>query len=156
MAAEEAPYGCTRSLLCENDRCIVLIPKLYVRAQCAHLSERCFSGVKYTFGYLNTSTCLCARARLRAHAARRALPNLITTYQGHFPLTGPAVPAGVDWEKMRAYSLDYKKSCKQSHVVATGEEEESCQHGGDARLHRLAGWLAGWLFSSLAGRSGAD
>lgn len=50
------------------------------------------------------------------------LPNIITTSQSYFPLSGLALPAGVDWEKIRAYSLDYKKSCKQSHIVATGRD----------------------------------
>lgn len=63
------------------------------------------------------------------------------TSQGYFPLSGLALPAGVDWEKIRAYSLDYKKSCKQSHIVATGKKTDSWQHEGNARLHWLADWL---------------
>lgn len=41
-------------------------------------------------------------------------------YQGHFLLSGPALPAGVDWGEVRADSLAYKESRKQAHIVATG------------------------------------
>lgn len=79
------------------------------------------------------------------------LPNIIMTSQGYFPLSGLALPAGVDWEKIRAYSLDYKKSCKQSHIVATGKKTDSWQHEGNARLHWLAevGYLTDYLVSKV-------
>lgn len=80
-------------------------------------------------------------ARLRACVALNTLPNIIMASQGYFPLSGLALPAGVDWEKIRAYSLDYKKSCKQSHIEAAGEETESWQLERDAWLLWLLDWL---------------
>lgn len=50
MAAEEAPYGCTCGLLCENGHSVVLFSKLYLRAHCAHLSARYFSRVNTRLG----------------------------------------------------------------------------------------------------------
>lgn len=71
------------------------------------------------------------------------LPNIITTYQGHFPLSGLAVPAGVDWEKIRAYSLDYKKCCKQCHVGATERRQRAASV---KETQDFLGWLSGaWL-----------
>lgn len=88
------------------------------------------------YGYL--SLCMCGTLHM--------LPNIITTSQGHFPLSGLALSAGVDWEKIRAYSLDYKKSCKQSHIVATGRKSES----SEAPTRRTARcWLAAWIGSQL-------
>lgn len=75
-----------------------------------------------------------------ACVALNALPNIIMTYQGHFPLSGLAVPAGVDWEKIRAFSLDYKKSCKQSHVGAAGRKQSAASMREP--LARLTGCLA--------------
>ena len=74
--------------------------------------------------------------------ALRTLPNIIKTSQGYFPLSGLALPAGVDWEKIRAYSLDYKKSCKQSHIVATGRRQRA---GTVEETLGCAGWLTGCL-----------
>ncbi len=79
---------------------------------------------------------------VRAHVALHTLPDIITTSQGHFPLSGLALPAGVDWEKIRAYSLDYKKSCKQSHIVATGRKQRA---GSTKETLGCIGWLTGWL-----------
>ncbi len=88
--------------------------------------------------------CVCAFVYVcvRAHVALHTLPDIITTSQGHFPLSGLALPAGVDWEKIRAYSLDYKKSCKQSHIVATGRKQRA---GSTKETLGCIGWLTGWL-----------
>lgn len=90
---------------------------------------------------------MCAHVCLRL-----CVPNIITSHQGYFPLSGLGVPAGVDWEKIRAYSLDYKRSCKQSHIVAM---EQWQRLPAWRRLKpALAGWLAGgvlvtWLRGQL-------
>lgn len=79
---------------------------------CAHLCINASDGIY--------PPCVRARACVCEGEALNILPNIIMPYQGHFPLSGLALPAGIDWEKIRAYSLAYKKSCKQSHIVATG------------------------------------
>lgn len=78
--------------------------------------------------------CMCTHVCLRL-----CVPNIITSHQGYFPLSGLGVPAGVDWEKIRAYSLDYKRSCKQSHIVAMEKWQRL-----PACLGRQAAWLECW------------
>lgn len=74
-----------------------------------------------------------AHAHVRGEEALNTLPNIIMPYQRHVPLSGLAVPAGVDWEEIRAHSLAYKKSCKQSPTVAAE------RGGGGTSAPRLAG-----------------
>lgn len=60
--------------------------------------------------------CVC----VHEEEALNTLPNIIMPYQGHFPLSGLAVPAGVDWEEIRVHSPAYKKSCKHSPTKGRG------------------------------------
>lgn len=86
---------------------------------------------------------VCAHACAQGHKeeALNTLPNIIMPYQCHFPLSGLAVPAGVDWEEIRAHSLAYKKSCKQSPTMAAGGAGGggSSQHRGDTSPPQLVG-----------------
>lgn len=97
--------------------------------------------------------CVCICERVWARVVLHTLPNIIMTSQGYFPLSGLALPAGVDWEKIRAYSLDYKKSCKQSHIVATGKKNRQLA-AWRKRSAALAGWLAevGYLTDYLVSK----
>lgn len=79
-------------------------------------------------------------------------------YQGHFLLSGPALPAGVDWGEVRADSLAYKESRKQAHIVATGGTPappgpSRNADTGPPRAEQPAAWLGSqssvWLVGPL-------
>ena len=74
-------------------------------------------------------------------------------FPGPLPSVWDESTAGVDWEKIEAHLLDYKKSCKQSHtVVCVPREHRSWlaeypgweERGGrppNNHYHQHTGWL---------------
>lgn len=104
---------------------------------CTSFTHLCRNAIVF-FKHIFVCACVCSCVQL----IWNTLPNIITAYQGHFPLSGLAVPAGVDWEKIRAYSVDYKKSCKQSHVLATGRKQRAASM---QETHSCIGWRTGRL-----------